>query len=677
MADDQRFDIQEYVYEGVWKNYRDPAFRRWTWTLSDSKALLSLACLSILVAFAQTRMWVIARYIIYQRSKSPRLPDSEGVDPRLTLSQGAAIAETLPSIKMAVARAVRQRWRFTPGRREEGDDSSTQDLSVSPLFGVAAMINIMVFISMGVVIPWALSNGSLETPIVKSRVTEQCLEAKRINMISDFSADLFQADAILQQCRNRLNDTCDNRYYLQQPKVTTRRIHECPFLGDSVCIRDEMTVEITHEDISAYEAGVNSPTTITMNHRLRCAPLLLDRFTLYRTRDVTSNSTTDYADAPIYTSPGGKRIALVGAVITVKPKGKISGSFSMDLHTLNGPHKVSNESSGLNLAEKRIQSDVTVLPKAFAEFEAEDLLPELRLQDALPFLVVYRAGAAQFNSPVDDPFFSAHNLNKNDNITYYADREATALGCAEQFQFCRSNQKYCTAWGRGSSMAYRLFNSSDSSSRPNDDEIADIVALFRMLPAGFSIYDYLALHVAFPRAMTGAFPLIAPINLWDTNSWDLQVKTWFTKAMLNAILYIRFGVKAPLDRDSQRFSREWKKKSALCGRVLFQHPGYTNINWVGAWCTIGALLLICVGSYTMHLIPRVPGKALSAFRRLVPLLRPLIFLQSSRRVLESLEAGWNNIDLSDLSTEIAVEPVNPEHEDIDAVIPGLARASTF
>ncbi|KAH7088977.1 hypothetical protein FB567DRAFT_619837 [Paraphoma chrysanthemicola] len=526
-----------------------------------------------------------------------------------------------------------------------------------------------------VVIPWALTNGSLETPIVKSRITEQCLKAERYNMIEDFWADLLQADAILQQCRNRLNDTCNSQYYFREPKVASRFIDACPFLGDGVCMNNTMTLELTHEDIGAYDAGVNSPILTKMNHRIRCAPLRLHNFYLFRT-NLTSNITPDGDHPPIITLPDGRRIAILGAYITVKPKEQTSGGYGMDLRTLNGPNEMSKENSGRLLAERSTLSDITVLPRLLTDFDTRELLPELRLPDALPFLVVYRAGARAFPWPVDDPFFSAHNMKKGSNQTRYADHEATALGCAEQFQFCRREQQHCTPWGRGSSMIYRLLNISATSSTPNDDEKSEAITLFRMLPAAFSVYDYLTWHIGMPAATSGAYTLISTY-LGSPNTWALQVETWFTKAILNAILHMRLGVEAPLDSDSGRYPREWKKKSALCGRILFRHSAYMNIDWLGALCTISSLLITCVGSYFLDSLWKTPERVALGIKRLMLRLRPFRSLRSSKSGVGGLVTGGNDINMYDIGAEVADDPVNPEHEDIDAVIPGFVRASTF
>jgi hypothetical protein len=358
----------------------------------------------------------------------------------------------------------------------------------------------------------------------------------------------------------------------------------------------------------------------------------------------------------------------------MNPKKLLNTGLMMDLRTMNGPNTMSKENSGRLLAQRGTRSDITVLPKLFATSYTRELRPQLRLPDAFPFLAVYRAGGREFAQPVDDPFFSAHNKDKERNNTWYADREATALGCAEQFQFRRREQQDCTPWGSRSSMVYRLLNISDTSRTPNDDEKSEVIALFRMLPASFSVYDCLALHIGLPTAMTGAYPLIATYS-GNPSTWATQVETWFTKAMLDAILHMRYGVKGPLDRDSGQFSREWKKRSALCGRILFQHSAYTNINLVGALCTISALLITCVGSYFLDSIWKAPERVSLVMKGLVSRLGSFRFLRSSRSGVGGLVAGGNGIDMYVLGAEVADDQVNPEHEDIDGVIPGFVGAS--
>jgi hypothetical protein len=192
----QAFTVQDYVFEGVWKNYSEQSLKRWTWTLSDSKALICFACLAALIAFAQTRAWVIIRYVVYQQTKSPTLPGVTNADPCQNLSQGMAIAEALPSIK-TWAKNLKDRLRHR-------DTQAASDSPViSPWFGILALVNVSVFVVLSVVTPWSLSNGSLETPIVKSKTTDACLTAYTYELVGHLRSNLRKTDAILQSSQQR------------------------------------------------------------------------------------------------------------------------------------------------------------------------------------------------------------------------------------------------------------------------------------------------------------------------------------------------------------------------------------------------------------------------------------------------------------------------------------------
>src|SRR5947207_4764332 len=91
--------LGRYVYEGVWGKYSEPAFQKWKWTVKDWKALLILACVAMLIAFTQTKAWVLIRYIIILRKYPVRLPQPPKPESFEHLSQGRAIAKAILSIK--------------------------------------------------------------------------------------------------------------------------------------------------------------------------------------------------------------------------------------------------------------------------------------------------------------------------------------------------------------------------------------------------------------------------------------------------------------------------------------------------------------------------------------------------------------------------------------------------
>lgn len=425
--------------------------------------------------------------------------------------------------------------------------------------------------------------------------------------MKEYLANLPTVDAILQQCRNQLNDTCNGQFYLQEPQVSSRRVETCPFLGD-VCINGTQAVEMLHANISAYEIGINSATGLTMSHRLTCAPILLDDFYRYSFDRIPPNGTVLYTD-----DKGRTQLSnAVDLYITITSREyEILSGYAMSLHTLNGPTIWSTENSGRRVAEEGVYPNLTILPSHLSSVDTEYLLPMLRLHDALPFLAIYRAGATPYRFSMEDPYFAAHNAENGLKNTYYADREATALGCSEQYQFCYGHSNNCTAWGVKSRPAYQFLENSDSSIEPHDEVGADIITIFRMLPSLFSVHEYVSWRTFhdvdnFYGPSVGAVPLITPNVATDiygsTDRWVVEVETWFTKAILSAILDTRAGARWPLDRDSENFSMAFKHKHGLCGRILFRHPGYTNINWIGTCCTVAILFFICIVSSMMESI---------------------------------------------------------------------------
>lgn len=223
------------VYEGVWKKYNEAALRRWIWTLKDSKALLVLASLTTLVAFTQTRAWVIIRYVIALRKGPVRLPDNNNPEPLRTPSQGRAIAEALSPILDGISMLqIFVRRAFQTGTRHQDPPANLDCSVVSLWFGIFAILNIGLFVAMGVAIPWFLSDGALEMPIVRSRMIGTCANYTTIfgSSLNGIITPHLYTDAIFRQCTDQLNQGCENRYYLQQPQIHKTRPEACPFPGN-------------------------------------------------------------------------------------------------------------------------------------------------------------------------------------------------------------------------------------------------------------------------------------------------------------------------------------------------------------------------------------------------------------------------------------------------------------
>jgi hypothetical protein len=272
-------ELKPYVFKGVWKRYDTLPYQSFRWTLSNFNALIVVAWLSCLIALAQSQCWSLVRYIIAQYTKPLRLPGDSTPDPLLELSQSQAVESVIPLLSgwtLRLFNITRGFFRIESRRQARSPRSPNDDPVESPFFGLAAILNISFFLVMQFLIPYWLTEGVLGTPIVKSRLTDECRYSTQDHLWDILNRET-RADEIFHLCRDVLNAGCDSPYYLSGPKITKTRPTTCPFAGE-ICLNDTASFQITHWNISAFEIGVNSRSKLLVNHRLTCAPVSLDPF---------------------------------------------------------------------------------------------------------------------------------------------------------------------------------------------------------------------------------------------------------------------------------------------------------------------------------------------------------------------------------------------------------------
>jgi len=603
-------EFKPYVLKGVWKRYDEPSYQSLKWTLGNFSALLVFACFTSLMTLAQSQCWSLLRYIIAQYTNSPRLQGDSTPDPLLELSQSQAIVSVMPVLSgWASTLFDKTRGLFRTESRHARDNRVIVDPVESPWFGIISILIISFFLVMGVAIPWWLTEGALGAPIVKSKITEECLKFNESHMLDKLNRET-RTDEIFHVCRDNLNAGCDSAYYLSDPKITKTRSMICPFTGN-ICLNNTASFGITHWNISASEMGVNSRSKLLMNHRLTCAPVSLDPFLL--------------------------KVENRSLINVLKPGSRLSGG-SLPLSTMNGPNKFSNEDSGFRMFQAKGPHDLSVLPglvvlPGFSDLPGPrsdriELNEFLQRNDGQSFLVVYRAGNTWFPTVVNDPFFAAHvkptiripgSPNPITSLTFYPDHEATALGCVEQFQHCFPQSplpKPCTDWGTYNDSFSAMFNSlaaqfpggfngdiSPAFERWDDQfawSLKEMLASFNTLLSVFEVHRYLIqrilLHKMVPLTQWGRGPALADYRLFDVDRepWVVEVETWFMKALLGGILTIQDGALFALTTPDSSFSSEYIREWISCGRILFYNGDFTNINWIGFWITIASLTLICL-----------------------------------------------------------------------------------
>lgn len=550
-----------FVYQYVWRDHSLPAHKGWILTLKDNEAIAFLAMVTTIVAYTQSRSWLILNDGFNQLTTGNiRL----GVSQK-PFSQSEAIGILL---------------RVADGRRNDLPTGSFR--KISPWIGVVAIANIVLFIGLGIVLPWTLSGG-METPIVRSRETDSCLGVDYKWEAKDKNAQL--ADNLYQRCWYNISTDSNpcgrpDGILNDRPVLWMSRIDECPFSGNS-CKNSTIGVRLEHRNITPRHYGLNLKSRILTSHRLTCSPLETASF-----QKLTKN---------------GAYLGFLSFLDLNQPDMiDYAADYVALLYTLNGPNQYSNDRSGRQALLDNRPVQLGIWPSF--QFNQSDTLRKLdsrlRRRDGSVFIVGLRAGRSYYPYPMDDPLFSAHDLSENDGVDYFPDYEITTVGCVEQHQFCLNQPAlFCTPWtfmgdpNNTRSIHSKLIEQGDLISD------ADLFSIYYRIMSKASVQDYLLARkgikalISFQRRGSEIFQ-----GLDTKEQWIIELKAWFETAFLQA----RYGVFGLLERDRppngmpQDLLAAKRKYGKLCNQAVFFDGNYTNIDFIKLLITLSCLLLICL-----------------------------------------------------------------------------------
>jgi hypothetical protein len=549
-----------FAYQSVWRDHSLPPHKGWLLTVTNNQAIVLIALISILLAFTQTRSWVIIRNLLILITRpSVQLPGEDHA--AKGLSQGAAL-------RILCSKSERR-------KRAE------QMKGISVLFGIVALVNIMVYTAAGVILPWALAGGN-ETPVVKSKATDSCTGSEPIGLRLVTIAGL--ADSFYKQCwldRVDLPDACAGIRPISgvRPVLWGKFDSHCPFSGN-ICIENTSSASLLHT-ISPRDIGVDSKSKAILSHRLTCVPINLDPFT-YPT-GLANQSIVSFMDP---------KTGTIGS--------DVSRPYSIALQTLNGPNKLSAEKSGRIVADSAIEKDfgilTTLLPTMEAGTEPEirqRLHPFLRRGDSSVFIIAVRKAAVRTQSPIEDPFLAAHDYYPAVN-SYVADQELTALGCFEQFVLFPGKEP-----NRELNIAARLDNVDFSVLIRMLLELKDNEAALDFLPVTLKIMKWASV-LTWLRIQGGAATLSPMFITNSASQWSLIVQAWFETAFVNAryvfieSLYPDNGlVKKPEDSEQE----DDAAFRSLCSRLLLRDSDYTNFYFIWLVTSVTGLIILSLFSF--------------------------------------------------------------------------------
>jgi hypothetical protein len=172
---------QDYVYRGVWWKHDNPA-KGLTWTVTNFEALIVFAALATLFTFAQSRTWVIIRYL-YGKSRPIHIPDHLDEASQWDALQGCwAYVKKTPMFRCLRTSSPTQQHRHPLSYKS------------SPWIGLWATLSALVFIVGGGVISWLLADGWLGALEVRSRQTDKCIDARLNGSIDMYTVVLVNAN---------------------------------------------------------------------------------------------------------------------------------------------------------------------------------------------------------------------------------------------------------------------------------------------------------------------------------------------------------------------------------------------------------------------------------------------------------------------------------------------------
>lgn len=223
------------VHQYVWRDYSVSAYRGWILTLKDNEAIAFLAMVTTIVAYTQGRSWILLHDIFNKLTAN---------------SVGFEISRK----RMSQSEAMRAFSRVRP---------PTEFPEISPLIGVIAMANIILFVGLGIFLPYNLSGG-METPIVRSRETESC-----IGMESSWDMkrnNVQMADLFYQRCWYNMSEpsgSCGrpDGFLNDRPKLWVSQQNECLFLGNS-CNNRTRGLRLANIQVEICQRKVNGDSVV-------------------------------------------------------------------------------------------------------------------------------------------------------------------------------------------------------------------------------------------------------------------------------------------------------------------------------------------------------------------------------------------------------------------------------
>ena len=392
---------KDYVHKFLWKDHSQPFLTAWQLTLTDDEAIGLVGAVSVLLAFTQTRAWSLQRKAVKRIVRPIQLPGDED-KPLRYISQGEAVSGLI--------------YYISTGRQTSAQIPRSMT-SVSPWFGMVAIVNAVLFLGMGIAVPWLLTGG-LETPIVQSKPWRQCNEFNPPQSAfwgydAALAASRLWYDCWFNATGKEVRETCDRQrgFLMEHPKVHITLDADCPFAPEA-CHNRTAAIRLEYQNLTFRDFGFNREGYLGYSRRLTCSPLAPERY--------------------MYSTSGQHSYLALASVDNRRGQG-----LRLRFPDGRGPERSWGDGSN-----RQFHFHTRVFPW-WPPISASSLHPDFTAPDALDgqqTFFYYSFDQDEAYVPDYDPIYSTRQTGSEPE---FVDYEYRIIGCIEQHSFCyHENRMY-------------------------------------------------------------------------------------------------------------------------------------------------------------------------------------------------------------------------------------------
>lgn len=583
MADN--LDPEANIYEGVWRDWTKDGLQGLVWTLSQNKANLLSNILTLFIALVGSQLWAIIRFALHQSRQAKKLNRTDFAQPfdDIRLQQQVVLrnaSSDLHTLKLM----VRLAW----DNRSTARNPFSYPLTIAAL----AILHYALFISAQTFMNTIVSTSSivlvrsphcgfwtsqwLETQGRSFSINGSTLETvrKTQDASSKSDHDIQQSLEYSQQCYStnpgftRQSSSCETmkRHHLDFELEHTTGV--CPF-GRDMCHEQQDSVIFTSQAIdSQHDLGINSPEGDRVSYRQRTTCAVL-------------NDTNRIIETAIGTRDESA-VADYGISIQQFSNFTYEWSNFSSLYTDFLPQTA---------IPYHVNTQRAWSPGSLAE-KASTFTPDPSLSwNSSYLMLLFLSFTGRYFTPIDDPWFSAHQLHVKDVQAPFArnqwgrDRMISTLACKEQHQYCNTDGN-CTAY-----LGWEAAQEAFKASTPRQQMIFDQLTL-----AGGGGIGQITISLA--RSTNPVLAMdqcatqstVMSLDLPD-DQWKLELKRWYSISLAHfqrGVVQLATGQRAN-DPATQLRPPETDAEKWFCDNVMIPSKVYQSFS------LLAVLLIVFLG----------------------------------------------------------------------------------